>query len=106
MFSLGVILYTMIACEFPFNGSSVDELSKEIRNKEPKFGGSFNNVSLDCKDLIKKLLVKDKTIRITVDEALDHPWFKNEAINEVEMDQATKDKALKSITSYTQVSKL
>ena len=28
-----------------------------------------------CKDFIKKTLIKDPKKRITVDEALNHPWF-------------------------------
>jgi len=34
-------------------------------------------ISDTCKDLIRKMLIKDPAKRITIDEALKHPWFEN-----------------------------
>jgi hypothetical protein len=36
----------------------------------------FKKISKPCTDLIKKLLAPEDD-RITIEEALDHPWFKN-----------------------------
>ena len=36
----------------------------------------FDNVSKECKDLIKKLLVKSPKKRYTADKALKHKWFR------------------------------
>ena len=35
----------------------------------------FNMTSEECKDLIKKMLVKDPRKRITSKDALHHAWF-------------------------------
>jgi serine/threonine protein kinase len=35
----------------------------------------FNLTSEECKDLIKKMLVKDPRKRITCKDALNHVWF-------------------------------
>lgn len=35
----------------------------------------WNEISDDAKDFIKKLMVKDKSKRMTIDEALEHPWL-------------------------------
>lgn len=107
MFSLGVILYTMIACEFPFNGDGVDQLSAEIRNNEPNLSSEeFQNCSEDLRDLILNLLAKDKEKRFSVEDALNHKWFGADLKSNTKIDQATKDKALKNIHNYKNVSKL
>jgi len=98
-FSLGVILYTMFVCDFPFNGSSVDQLSKEIKKKEVDFKREeFKNVSKEAKDLITKLLEKNKDKRVSVQEALDHEWFKTKDFQEghVDLDEQQKSKILKA----------
>lgn len=35
----------------------------------------WNDISDDAKDFITKLMVKDKSKRMTIDEALEHPWL-------------------------------
>jgi len=35
VFSIGVIMYTMLVCDFPFNDNTFQGLSKKIQNVEP-----------------------------------------------------------------------
>jgi serine/threonine protein kinase len=35
----------------------------------------WGSISSECKDLINKMLIKNPKDRITVPEALKHPWF-------------------------------
>ena len=36
----------------------------------------WDHISDNAKDLVKKMLTLDPNKRITVDEALEHPWIK------------------------------
>jgi calcium-dependent protein kinase len=78
VWSVGVILYVMLTGRFPFNGKSNEEVFEEIKNK------NYNKRYLEdtkcsdlVKDLVSKLFIKDIKNRLTVEEALMHPWFKS-----------------------------
>ncbi|XP_076349823.1 tribbles homolog 2-like [Tachypleus tridentatus] len=71
--SLGVILYTLLVGRYPFNDSNHTSLIGKIRRGKytiPDF------ISLQAKCLIRNLLRKDPKERFTVEDVLDHPWFK------------------------------
>ncbi len=36
----------------------------------------WDNISDSAKDLVKQMLTKDQNNRITVEEALEHPWIR------------------------------
>lgn len=69
-------------------------------NKELEFDlPCWKNHSPICKDLLMKLLQKDPRIRITLDAALKHDWFKDLEMNESTgglMNAKSKDKVLRS----------
>ncbi|GJQ70383.1 hypothetical protein Trydic_g22814 [Trypoxylus dichotomus] len=75
MWSLGVILYTMLVGRYPFNDSDHANLFAKISR------GHF--VIPDCltsraKCLIKSLLRKEPSERLTSDDILYHPWLAKE----------------------------
>lgn len=66
LWSLGVVLYSMITAEFPFK--TVGEILKG-KYAEPK------DVSAECRGLISKLLVVNKEDRLDVEGIVKHPWM-------------------------------
>ena len=86
MWSLGVILYIML-CGYPPFYSEIPSQSLSQRMKSRIMSGSFefpdkewNNISDNAKDLVRKLLCVDATKRITIDEALRHPWLSSGSV--------------------------
>ena len=76
----GVIMYYLITGEFPFQATEKEELFENIKNKEIDFSSSkFESMSDSCKDLLAKLLEKDKAKRISAKECLEHPFFTGES---------------------------
>ena len=61
--------------KLPFTLKSRKELYYDICNVEPEYDIEWTTVSEDCKDFVKKVLVKDPSIRLSAEEALNHPWI-------------------------------
>jgi len=69
IWSLAVVLYTMLTAQFPFE--TVSELLIAQYNNPP-------NVSQECCDLLKIMLEVDPTKRATLEQVLEHPWCQQE----------------------------
>jgi serine/threonine protein kinase len=66
----------MISRALPFHSSDRKQTFKLIKEAEPDISGPvWDKVSKECKDLLLRMLTKDPSKRITVDEALVHPVF-------------------------------
>jgi calcium-dependent protein kinase len=77
LWSVGVILFVMLTGKFPFNGKTNEDVFNEINNKSINIRLLNESKFSDLvKDLLLKLLIKDQNKRISVEEALIHPWFK------------------------------
>ncbi len=76
VWSMGVILYTICVAYPPFWGNTEAEIYARIKKGMYRFHGEeWNKRSDDVKDLVRNLLHLNADERITVKEALNHPWI-------------------------------
>ena len=72
----GIIMFYLLGGIFPHPGEKEEDIKKNINIGKILFDfDKFNGVSEDAKDLIKKCLRMDANRRITVIEAMSHPFF-------------------------------
>ncbi|XP_064612779.1 serine/threonine-protein kinase Chk2-like isoform X3 [Liolophura sinensis] len=78
--SLGVILFICLVGYPPFSDERKDmDLPKQILGGHFSFPEEYwKDISNEAIDLVKQLLVTDPKKRLTLQEALLHPWFKDE----------------------------
>ena len=77
IWSCGCILYVMLVGYPPFEANSTDELLKKVKKgKYDLSGDDWEYVSLEAKDLIKRMLEKKPSERISANEILKHSWMK------------------------------
>ncbi|ORY87499.1 kinase-like domain-containing protein [Leucosporidium creatinivorum] len=73
--SLGVITFAMMGGRFPYRATIPTQIAEEARTTELYFPRTWEGVSEEAKDFIRKLLVVDPDHRMTAAEALHHPWL-------------------------------
>ncbi|XP_069758981.1 death-associated protein kinase 2-like isoform X1 [Narcine bancroftii] len=76
MWSIGVITYILLSGASPFLGETKQETLANISAMNYDFDEEFfSHTSELAKDFIKNLLVKDTRKRLSIKEALSHPWI-------------------------------
>lgn len=76
MWSAGVIFYTLVCRQLPFQREDRKATFQEIKEKDPDMGLTcFDRFSPETRDLMSLMLIKDPKDRITPEEALVHPYF-------------------------------
>ena len=98
----GIALYIMLSGELPFKTDKSikkdSELEYAILNTTPK---EIENISEEAKDLIKGLLCKNPSKRLTCEEILKHPWLKDDEKKENDICQLfTKNEMVMLSKSY------
>ena len=102
----GIIMYYLIAGEFPFKGNTKRDIYYKIENQDIDFSSpKFNSVSEECKELISKFLEKDKNQRIVLNAALGHPFITGEKMSSFNFDNLEENeeidmKLLANLLSY------
>jgi 5'-AMP-activated protein kinase catalytic alpha subunit len=75
VWSSGVILFAMVAGFLPFEDKDTSKLYQKILSGEfqmPK------NLSKDCQHMLKAVMETDPDKRLTTQQIMDHPWYKNQ----------------------------
>ena len=74
IWSLGILLYEMLFGYSPFRGSSLKDIVINIKEGNLIFDNR-KNISFECKDLIKKLLIHNPEKRLKIKDVLYHPFI-------------------------------
>ncbi|ORD97040.1 CDC5 [Hepatospora eriocheir] len=74
LWSLGVIIYTLLIGTPPFQKNTVEEIYKNIENNSYIFPND-HNLSSEAIDIIRKLLVLDPNERLSLEELLRHNFL-------------------------------
>lgn len=102
--SLGVILYMLLAGTPPFNGKTNDEILMNVYSGSFTFRPkAFKTVSNSAKDLIARFLTKDPLYRITAQQAYMHPWIQE---LEPRLESVISDSILLSLKQFSKSSQL
>jgi len=80
LWSCGVIMFILLCGYPPFGGSTPEEVCAATLRGEYVFHEQFwTGVSVDAKDLIKRLLTYDPQHRYTAEQTMRHTWIKDVA---------------------------
>jgi len=100
IWSIGVILYILLSGIPPFNGNTDGEIMAKVQLGGFDFEDPiWNEVSLQVKELIGKMLNMDPATRPSASEILEHPWF--EIAPEQEVDQTIVKGAFENLKNFS-----
>lgn len=74
VWSLGVVLFSMIFAKLPFEDDNTSVLYGKIKS------GLYiidRKISFELRDLLSKLLCVKPKARINIEGIKEHPWYKN-----------------------------
>ncbi|CAD6193042.1 unnamed protein product [Caenorhabditis auriculariae] len=72
IWSMGVLLYILVTGGFPFPSDSVDKLKRSVLSGQVKIPYW---VSVECADLIRKMLVLNPARRYSIQNVIQHRWM-------------------------------
>ena len=81
IFSLGCLLYDLVAQKMLFDGKNLRELltNNQYMPTEKSVTANCPNVTPECRDLLNKMLEKSQARRMSAEDCLKHQWFKKDA---------------------------
>ena len=75
MWSIGVMLYILLSGNSPFENDDEQSLFQMIRLGEYSMDDHlWDHVSDEAKDCVQRLLTVNTSVRMTITQALEHPW--------------------------------
>lgn len=76
LWSVGVIAYILLAGYPPFNGKNNADTHRAVSRGRYRFASEdWKHTTSESRDFVRRLLQTDPARRMTVDEALAHPWI-------------------------------
>ncbi|ADM12077.1 serine/threonine protein kinase [Encephalitozoon intestinalis ATCC 50506] len=69
---LGVILYAMVHGRLPFEDADISLMGRNAILSKMKIDGSLSD---ELKDLIRRIIEPDRSMRIEIDQIMKHPWI-------------------------------
>ncbi|XP_069019543.1 death-associated protein kinase 2 isoform X1 [Embiotoca jacksoni] len=98
MWSIGVITYILLSGASPFLGDSKQETLGNISAMNYEFDEElFNNTSELAKNFIRELLEKNTRKRLTIQDALNHPWIKSRGPTEEDSTAREAEKRMEQL---------
>ena len=105
IWSLGVIMYTLLAGKPPFGGSNEAEIVKNVKTGIYDLTiPEMSMISSEAKSLLIQLLQFDKNQRISAEQALKHPWI--QMFDNIEFDKKIVNECLLSLSKFNTELKL
>ncbi|XP_076942943.1 calcium-dependent protein kinase 26-like [Bidens hawaiensis] len=104
IWSAGVIIYVLLCGVPPFYADTEEDIFEEVLHGKLDFSiDPWPNISAGAKDLVKKMLVRDRKKRITAHEVLCHPWI---SVDGVAPDKPLDPAVLIHLTRFSAMNKL
>ena len=76
LWAVGVIAYILMCGYPPFNGANNDQTHQRVLRGRYYFPAEdWKDVSIEAMDFIHRMLQMDPRKRMTVEQALNHPWI-------------------------------
>ncbi|CAH8500593.1 unnamed protein product [Schistosoma curassoni] len=77
--SCGVLLFLLLSGSLPFYGTRDVLFTQIVSGRYHRQPQVWNMISPEARDLVSRLLEVDPTQRLTIEEALRHPWISQKA---------------------------
>lgn len=88
IFALGVVLFFIVMGRNPFTSTLANTHYNALCSHKSKFWERFDkkgSLSIEFKDLVEKLLEKDSSKRLSIEEIKQHPWMNKQTISDLEL---------------------
>ena len=108
LWSIGVITYMLLSSSMPFGGFTKADMMNRIRLCVYSFNTTrWRDVSVESCKFVSSLIVLDPMLRLTAEQALQHPWLEEDFKRQQAMiDNKFMLSITKSLERYANYSKL